>query len=371
MGKWVHTPGEWYAEGQEKLAQGMQASEDMKFHAISAPMDKAASTTDGPLVLQFTVKHEKKDYAFCGGGYIKLLPGKVDAKTFGGETPYAIMFGPDLCGYDVSRIHLIFEHQGENLLKEEDIKLEYDEKDKLTHLYTLVLDSEAGEYEVFFDQKSKSKGELSEGWAFPAKKIKDPDQSKPDDWVEQEEIEDPDAKKPEGWDEIPKDIPDPEAEKPEDWIEEDDGDWDPPMVPNPEYKGEWMAPMVPNPAYKGEWVHPEIDNPKYAPDTYAKFEALTHVGFELWTVNMGSIFDNVLVTDDMDYANKMADETWALLNKGEKDAQTAWDAKKNPPPADYSDDDADAASEVDAAGSEEEGDAVALEEDDAGAHEEL
>ena len=104
-GKWVHTPGEWFVESAKKEAHGMQASEDMKFHSISAPLDKKASTTDGTLVVQFTVKHEKKDYAFCGGGYIKLLPGKVDAKAFGGDTPYSIMFGPDLCGYDVSRIH--------------------------------------------------------------------------------------------------------------------------------------------------------------------------------------------------------------------------------------------------------------------------
>ena len=91
-GKWVHTPGEWFVESAKKEAHGMQASEDMKFHSISAPLDKKASTTDGTLVVQFTVKHEKKDYAFCGGGYIKLLPGKVDAKAFGGDTPYSIMF---------------------------------------------------------------------------------------------------------------------------------------------------------------------------------------------------------------------------------------------------------------------------------------
>eukprot|EP01052_Picozoa_sp_SAG31_P064679 SAG31_NODE_23522_length_502_cov_1.136476_2_plen_56_part_00 len=34
------------------------------------------------------------------------------------------MFGPDLCSYDVSRIHLIFNKGGENLLKKDEIKLE-------------------------------------------------------------------------------------------------------------------------------------------------------------------------------------------------------------------------------------------------------
>ena len=35
------------------------------------------------------------------------------------------MFGPDMCAYDVSRIHLIFNHNGKNLLKNDEIKLEY------------------------------------------------------------------------------------------------------------------------------------------------------------------------------------------------------------------------------------------------------
>lgn len=38
-----------------------------------------------------------------------------------------------------------------------------------------------------------------------------------------------------GWDE-PENIPDPDAKKPDDWDEEMDGEWEPPMIPNPEYK---------------------------------------------------------------------------------------------------------------------------------------
>ena len=54
-------------------------------------------------------------------------------------TPLAdARFGPDLCSYDVSRIHLIFNKAGENLLKTDEIKLEYDDKNEFTHLYTLA-----------------------------------------------------------------------------------------------------------------------------------------------------------------------------------------------------------------------------------------
>jgi len=74
---------------------------------------------------------------------------------------------------------------------------------------------------------------------FLPKKIKDPSQSKPADWVDEKYINDPDDKKPEGWDEIPAEIVDPEASKPEDWDDELDGEWEAPKVPNPEYKGPW------------------------------------------------------------------------------------------------------------------------------------
>lgn len=93
---------------------------------------------------------------------------------------------------------------------------------------------------------------------------------------------------------------------------------------------QWKAPMIDNPEYKGEWEHPLIANPEYAPETYAKYASLKYVGFELWTVNAGSVFDNVLVTDDVDYAKKMAAETFDKIVDGEKDAQEAW-KKANAP----------------------------------------
>lgn len=37
------------------------------------------------------------------------------------------------------------------------------------------------------------------------------------------------------WDK-PETIPDPDAKKPDDWDEEMDGEWEPPMVTNPDYK---------------------------------------------------------------------------------------------------------------------------------------
>ena len=113
------------------------------------------------------------------------------------------------------------------------------------------------------------------------------------------------------------------------------------MIDNPDYKGEWKAPMIDNPDYKGPWEHPMIPNKDYAPETYAKYKDLTTVGFELWTVNGGSIFDNILVTDDKKYADKMAEKTWKKIKgeegSGEKEAKEAW-KKENEPEEEPEDD---------------------------------
>merc|ERR1719335_1920917 len=204
MGKWEVTPGKWFVD--EEVNKGLQPTEDMRFYSIAAKMDKPSTSKGKPLVLQFSAKIENHQYAYCGGGYIKLLPEKFKPETFGGDDEYHIMFGPDLCGYDVSHIHAIFNHKGKNLLKTDKISLEYSDKNEYTHLYTLHIKPD-GTYEVFFDLASKAKGNLVDDWDFP----------KPT-------IDDPDDKKPEGYDDIPAQIADPDATKPEDWDDEDDGE---------------------------------------------------------------------------------------------------------------------------------------------------
>merc|ERR1712012_1361211 len=158
-----------------------------------------------------------------------------------------------------------------------------------------------GTYEVLIDNESAQTGSLTDDWDFlPPKKIKDPEVSKPDDWVDAAKIDDPEDAKPEDWDK-PEHIADPDASKPEDWDDEMDGEWEPPMIDNPDYKGEWKPRQIDNPDYKGPWVHPEINNPEYSEDeakTIAKFDEVCKIGFDLWQVKSGTIFDNILITEE-------------------------------------------------------------------------
>merc|ERR1712146_876837 len=179
-------------------------------------------------------------------------------------------------------------------------------------------------YEVLFDLNSKASGKIEDGWDFESAEIDDPDDKKPSDWVDEKEIDDPEDEKPEGWDDIEKQIRDPKATKPEDWDDEDDGEWEAPLIDNPEYKGEWKAKRIPNPEYKGEWAPKKIPNEKYDADLVT-WDDLTHVGFELWTVNSGSIFDNIYVGDSIEEANALAEATWKTFKDKEKAAKEEFD----------------------------------------------
>ena len=270
---------------------------------------------DKPIVVQFTVKHEQN--IDCGGGYAKLFDCSLDQTNMHGDSPYHIMFGPDICGPGTKKVHVIFNYKDKNHLIKKDIRCK---DDVFTHLYTLIVNTD-GTYEVLIDNESAQKGSLTDDWDFlPPKKIKDPEVSKPDDWVDTAKIDDPEDTKPEDW-EKPEHIADPDATKPEDWDDEMDGEWEPPMIDNPDYKGEWKPRQIDNPDYKGPWVHPEIDNPEYNEDeakTIAKFDEVCKIGFDLWQVKSGTIFDNILITDDPAAAKKHGEEFWAVTKDAEK-----------------------------------------------------
>merc|ERR1712048_368572 len=127
-------------------------------------------------------------------------------------------------------------------------------------------------------------------------------------------------------------IRDPEASQPEEWDEEEDGSWEAPMIDNPKYKGDWIAERVDNPAYKGVWKAKQLANPDYVEDVYI-YDDIGSVGFELWTVNKGSLFDNILITDSFDHAKSVAEKVWKPWVEKEKEAKKEED-KKNDKAAD-------------------------------------
>merc|ERR1719229_1604554 len=174
---------------------------------------------------------------------------------------------------------------------------------------------------------------MKDDWKFELpKEIKDPDASKPDDWIDEPMIDDPEDKKPEGYDDIPETIVDADAEKPDDWDDEEDGEWEAPTIPNPDFKGEWRAKRIDNPDYKGVWEAPKIPNPDWedAGDKVYERGDMGYVGFEIWQVKSGTIFDNIIVTDSVEEAEAFLKETYDAdaEKEAEKKYQEAKDAEE-------------------------------------------
>ncbi|KAK4791713.1 hypothetical protein SAY86_032126 [Trapa natans] len=349
-GVWKHSK----SDGHEDY--GLLVSEKAKKYAIVKELDENYSIKDGTVVLQYEVRLQNG--LECGGAYLKYLrPQEADwkSKEFDNESPYSIMFGPDKCG-GTNKVHFILKHKNPKTGEYAEHHLKHPPSvpfDKLTHVYTAIL-TPGNELRVLIDGEEKKKASFFSAEDFepsliPAKTIPDPDDKKPVDWDERVkipdtnavkpedwdedapmEIEDEEAVKPEGWlDDEPEEIDDPEATKPEDWDDEEDGEWEAPKIDNPKCEtapgcGEWKRPMKRNPAYKGKWHAPMIDNPNYKgiwkpqdipnPDYFElekpDFEPISAVGIEIWTMQDGILFDNILITSDEKVAESYRATAW-------------------------------------------------------------
>jgi calreticulin len=342
-GKWKAAAGKWSSD--EKEDTGIQTSEDSKFFGIASSFD-SFSNEGKDLIIQYQAKYEKD--VECGGGYLKIGPKQDDLTTFGDPTLYNIMFGPDKCGY-TKRTHLIFSYKGKNVLKKSDLPYKQ-EGEGTSHLYRLTVKPD-NTVKVEIDQEEVYSGNMKDDWELlKPKEINDPDDKKPSDWVDDSMMDDPEDKKPDDWVEE-KRIVDSSAKKPDDWDDEEDGEWEAPMIDNPDYKGDWYVKRISNPAYKGVWEPKKIANPEYEDDNEVyKYADFGFIGFDLWQVKGGTIFDNIIITDDRAEADNFA-KKWEALSKveqekkKEEDAKAAADAAASTPSEDDDDDDEDAGDE--------------------------
>ncbi|KAJ6832075.1 calnexin-like protein [Iris pallida] len=375
-GKWIVSEKEDYkgiwkhskSEGHEDY--GLLVSEQARKYAIVKELDAPVKLKDGTIVLQFEARFQNG--LQCGGAYLKYLRPQ-DAgwvpKEFDNDSPYSIMFGPDKCG-STNKVHFILKHKNPKSGAYVEHHLKFPPtvpSDKLSHVYTAILKPD-NEVQILIDGEEKKKGNFLSGDDFepaliPPKKIADPDDKKPEDWDERAKIPDPDAVKPDDWDEDapeeiedeeavkpedwlddePEEIDEPGATKPEDWDDEEDGLWEPPKMPNPKcveeasgcgewirptkknpaYKGKWHAPLIDNPSYKGIWKPQQIPNPNYFELDRPEFEPIAAIGIEIWTMQEGILFDNILIAGDEMVAESYREKTWKPKYEAEKENQKA------------------------------------------------
>mmetsp|Transcript_32496 Transcript_32496/g.75787 ORF Transcript_32496/g.75787 Transcript_32496/m.75787 type:complete len:562 (-) Transcript_32496:253-1938(-) len=359
---------------------GLVVSSQAKRHAIATVFDKPFSPAGVGLVVQYEL--QLKEGLTCGGAYIKLLRASDDLSLTGfkASTPYTVMFGPDKCG-NTNKVHFILQHKRPNcdectFEEKHLVSPPVPKSDTGTHLYTAIVTADNLVKILVDGEEVLSKSLLDEDSFSPAvnprRYIDDPTDKKPSGWVDLPKMDDPAASKPEDWDEDapkkivdaaatkpdewyedePLKVPDAKATTPEDWDEDEDGEWEAPIIDNPKCKyagcGEWAAPMIDNPAYKGKWSAPQIDNPDYIgvwtpkqvdnPE-YAKYvdesphamAPIGGVGIELWTMQNGILFDNIMVGGDADVAKALAAATFDRRLASEKEiAARPKDIKRKP-----------------------------------------
>jgi calnexin len=356
-GRWMHEP---YAVDPTE-DKGLVVGDAARKHAVSTLFKTPFDPKGKGLVIQYELQLKKG--LQCGGAYLKLLRAsdQLDAEGFKAETPYTIMFGPDKCG-ETNKVHFILQHQNPKSGAWEEKHLAsktVPSVDTMPHLYTAIVGAD-NTVKILVDNKEVTSASLLSDTDFvppvnPPKQIDDPEDQKPEDWVDEAMMDEPGASKPDDWDEdAPKSIPDPKAEKPGGWLDDapdmvpdptatmpgdwdadEDGEWEAPLIknpdcekhgcgewaapliPNPDYKGKWSAPRVDNPAYKGVWAPRKIDNPHYVVDDNPHAMApIGGIGIELWTMQDGILFDNILLTHDAAVASDLAGRTHALRKAG-------------------------------------------------------
>jgi calnexin len=311
-----------------------------RFHGISARFDKPLSFTNRPLVIQYYVKPDTE--ISCSGAYLKLI-GSPDfsppALRHGDR--YVIMFGPDKCG-ETNRIHFIFQHENPLNRTFEEKHLVDPPTSALFQngtLYELRVGAD-NPFRIAANGRSVYFGNLLSDFkppVNPPREIDDPGDPKPADWVDAEYVPEPDATPPAGGGEPeyiadptkvdapagwlrsePRMIPDPGATPPPGYDADVMGDWEPPLVPNPicqdppgcgpyepplvpnpNYAGPWEPPMMRNPMYRGEWRPRRIANPGFFEDLHPhNFPPFTGIAFDLWTVDGGVGFADLIISDD-------------------------------------------------------------------------
>ncbi|KAJ4720369.1 Calnexin-like [Melia azedarach] len=361
-GRWVVSEkddykGMWkHAKSQGHDDYGLLVSQKARKYAIVKELSEKLNIKAEKTVLQYEVRLQNE--LECGGAYLKFLrPQSPEWKPldFDNDSRYSIMFGPDKCG-PTNKVHFIFNHKNPKTGEYVEHHLQDPPSvpmDDLTHVYTAILQPD-NKLRILIDGKEEKKASFLSDKDFeppliPAKSIPDPNDKKPEDWDEQQKIPDPDAvkpddwdedappeiedfhaKKPEGWlDDEPEEIDDPEASKPEDWHDEEDGEWEPPTVVNPkcatapgcgkwkrpmsrnlDYKGKWQPPLIENPNYKGAWKPKHIPNPHYFEVHEPDFEPIAAIGIEIWTMQDGILFDNILIATDEKVADLYRETTW-------------------------------------------------------------
>ncbi|XP_036865384.2 calreticulin-3 isoform X1 [Manis javanica] len=291
--------GKFY--GHKEKDKGLQTTQNGLFYAISARF-KPFSSKGKTLIIQYTVKHEQ--LMDCGGGYVKVFPANVDQKNLNGKSQYYIMFGPDICGFDIKKVHVILHFKNQYHSNKKSIRCKVD---GFTHLYTLVLRPDLT-YEVKIDGQGIESGSIEYDWNLTSLKKMETSSAESKFW---------DQAEGDIFQDQEKHFLDASANKSSDWnMTELDREGQASMLQKPPNQGG----LKPEGIDKHIWLHRKMKNTNYLTEyDLSEFENIGAIGLELWQVRSGTIFDNFLITDDEEYAENFGRATWGETKGPERE----------------------------------------------------
>lgn len=323
LGRFRISPGQYYVD--RRMQRGLQTLDDGRQYLISSKFRRCFNTSGKDFIFQFSVKLENK--VNLAQASFKLLNSKIKQNQFSHKTPWDILFGPDYNNWDHHHIDFRIYR---NRTQWPDMMPITAFEDKFTHVYTLAIFANQS-YFIKKDNFTDIEGHLEQAFNYcqPAL-IPDPFDTKPDDWEEDEYMDDPDDIPPESLNDVPEFIPDPTLSKPPDWDDSKFGEWAPKYIKNTEFKGEkWSPRRIKNPNFRGSWKPRMIENPDYNPDPhFGKPEDLCFIGLDVEQDVAGSIFDNIIVTDSLEESDKLMEETFFSIRDGERIIAAQAEAKK-------------------------------------------
>ena len=157
---WIQGSG--FVKSTLECDKALVAKNPATRYGIATLFDRPVTNQESDLVIQYEVRFQKQ--MECGGAYIKLLrDGSLrSAEELRDDTPFVVMFGPDICG-TMDRVHVIIPHFNPKSGKWSEHHLRGGPRpmnDTNTHLYTLILRHDDS-VEILIDQINKFTGDLN------------------------------------------------------------------------------------------------------------------------------------------------------------------------------------------------------------------
>eukprot|EP00662_Eupelagonemidae_sp_cell21_P041385 gene41385-biopygen85997 len=221
---------------------------------VMSPQQRQSAAVSGRHNLVVSFQLKNTQAIECGGGYIKVLRGDFEPTQFHSELDYLLMFGPDVCG-SMRKVQLILNYNRQHSLTWRKEHPPVD--DRLTHVYSLGY----WLYTVIINYNGTYEYQL-------------------------------------------------DGEMQEKGLLATDFAWGDGKCPAPCSKD--CESCVYTPVSLANCPVPFCSSPVPSHDT------ISGVGIELWQVQSGTIFDNIIIGNDIEEVDEFIEQTWRRFKDSER-----------------------------------------------------